>query len=138
MTKQSVWMPVYIGDYLGDTQRLTTEQHGAYFLLLLDYWRNGPPPADDSILSSITRLKPARFRKHKSTLLSLRRKTRQNITLVAIRTEPKRLQRSAGRPETTMLRAMLRAMLQAMLQNARHLHLILYLKIQATSRPRMM
>lgn len=68
--KQDVWMPIVIGDYLGDTQRLTTEQHGAYFLLLMDYWRNGPPPADDSVLCSITRLKPARFRKHKSTLLS--------------------------------------------------------------------
>lgn len=70
MGKQDVWMPIVIGDYLGDTQRLTTEQHGAYLLLLMDYWRNGPPPADDAVLCSITRLKPARFRKHKSTLLS--------------------------------------------------------------------
>lgn len=70
MTKETVWMPVYIGDYLGDTQRLTTEQHGAYFLLLMDYWRCGPPPADDAVLCSITRLKLARFRKHKTTLLS--------------------------------------------------------------------
>lgn len=70
MTKETVWMPVYIGDYLGDTQRLTTEQHGAYFLLLMDYWRCGPPPADDAVLCSITRLKMVRFRKHKTTLLS--------------------------------------------------------------------
>lgn len=68
--KTDAWMPVYIGDYLGDTQRLTTEQHGAYLLLLMDYWRNGPPPADDAVLCSITRLKLARFRKHKSTLFA--------------------------------------------------------------------
>lgn len=69
MAKTGAWMPVYIGDYLGDTARLTTEQHGAYLLLLMDYWRNGAPPADDAVLCSITRLKMARFRAHKMTLL---------------------------------------------------------------------
>lgn len=63
------WMPFFIGDYLGGTQRLTTEQHGAYLLLIFDYWRNGPPPLNDAILCSISRLKLARFRKHKETLL---------------------------------------------------------------------
>jgi len=70
MKKTNTWMPVYVGDYLADTQRLTTEQHGSYILLLLDYWRNGPPPTDDAILCSITRLKMTRFRKHKNVLLS--------------------------------------------------------------------
>lgn len=70
MSKQDVWMPLVLGDYLADTQRLTTEQHGAYLLLLMDYWRNGPPPADDAVLCQITGLKPSAFRKHKSTLLA--------------------------------------------------------------------
>lgn len=54
--KTDIWMPLYVADYLADTQRLTTEQHGAYFLLLLDYWRNGAPPDNDQVLSQITRL----------------------------------------------------------------------------------
>jgi len=39
MGKVDIWMPVYIGDYLRDTQNLTAEEHGVYFLLLMYYWQ---------------------------------------------------------------------------------------------------
>lgn len=69
MTKpRDAWMPLYVADYLADTGRLTTEGHGAYLLLLMDYWRNGPPPDDDETLGAITKLPPARWAKIKPVL----------------------------------------------------------------------
>jgi len=63
-------MPIYIGDYLSATSRLTTEQHGAYILLLLDYWRNGPPPDNDSILCQIARLPVERWKQIRHSISS--------------------------------------------------------------------
>ncbi|HWW46293.1 MAG TPA: DUF1376 domain-containing protein [Xanthobacteraceae bacterium] len=50
------WFPFYVGDYVKDTARLTTEAHGAYLLLMLDYWTRGAPPDNDEVLATITKL----------------------------------------------------------------------------------
>lgn len=63
MAKPDAWMPLYVADYLADTGRLTTEQHGAYFLLIIDYWRTGPLPDENAVLSRITGLSAAAWRK---------------------------------------------------------------------------
>lgn len=40
-------MPLYVGDYLKDTQHLSYAEHGAYLRLILFYWNNGGPIPDD-------------------------------------------------------------------------------------------
>ena len=71
MKKTDGWMPLYVADYLADTARLTTEQHGAYLLLIMDYWRNGAPEHDDETLASITRLSVQQWRKHAPKILCM-------------------------------------------------------------------
>lgn len=53
--KPDAWMPLYIGDWEGDTGHLTNEQDGAYGRLVRWYWRNGPLPDKDAVLASIIR-----------------------------------------------------------------------------------
>ncbi|WP_150112456.1 DUF1376 domain-containing protein [Ferrovum myxofaciens] len=71
MSKITIWMPFYIADYLADTTRLTTEQHGAYLLLIMDYWRNGPLPDDDLALANITRLNSQAWKKNRSAMVRM-------------------------------------------------------------------
>lgn len=60
--KPDAWMPLFIADYLADTGRLTTEGHGAYLLLIMEYWRqNAPLQDDDEELAAIARMSLERW-----------------------------------------------------------------------------
>lgn len=56
------FLQLYVGDYLADTLDLTTEQHGAYLLLLMTMWRHDARlPNDPAKLSRIARVSPRRW-----------------------------------------------------------------------------
>ncbi len=51
------YMPLYVADYLADTSHLTALEHGAYLILIMNYWQRGKPlPADDAKLRIIARI----------------------------------------------------------------------------------
>lgn len=64
-------MQLYVADYLGDTRHLTTEQHGAYLLLLMTMWRSdGRLPNDARKLARITGCTASRWAKISDDVLA--------------------------------------------------------------------
>jgi uncharacterized protein YdaU (DUF1376 family) len=63
------WMPLWIGDYLADTQNLSTYEHGAYLLLLMYHWQHDKLPGNDQQLSRIARVHPPHWPRLKKVLM---------------------------------------------------------------------
>lgn len=69
---QAPSMPMYWDAYLADTTHLTTEEHGAYLLLLAAMWRrNGSVPDNDADNARILGLSKAKWKRIKARLLPL-------------------------------------------------------------------
>jgi uncharacterized protein YdaU (DUF1376 family) len=55
-------MQLYTSDYLADTAHLTTEEHGAYLLLLMNYWQRAKPlDNSNGRLAHVARLSAERW-----------------------------------------------------------------------------
>lgn len=75
------YMQLYIADYLGDTQHLSCEQHGAYLLLLMAMWRaGGELPNDDKKLARICRLTLGKWRRVKEDVLPFFEQNENGLT----------------------------------------------------------
>jgi uncharacterized protein YdaU (DUF1376 family) len=63
------YMPLFVADYLADTAHLTAAEHGAYLMLVMNYWQRGKPlPADDRKLARIARMSDAEWADSRDTL----------------------------------------------------------------------
>jgi len=63
------YIQFYIAEYLADTAHLTTEEHGAYLLLIFNYWQRGKPLVDDNKrLASVVHLLNERWETVRTTL----------------------------------------------------------------------
>jgi uncharacterized protein YdaU (DUF1376 family) len=65
------WMPIYWGDYLRDTQHLTTLQHGAYLLLIAHYWQHGSLPNSDRALAVICKFSKGQWQTQREAIAKL-------------------------------------------------------------------
>jgi uncharacterized protein YdaU (DUF1376 family) len=62
-------MQLYVAEYLADTTHLNAEQHGAYLLLLMNYWQRGKPLPDlNDRLAIVARSLPDRWNELRTVL----------------------------------------------------------------------
>lgn len=71
MSEKFPFLPLSVDAYFNDTRHLTTEQHGAYLLLLMEAWKSPSVslPDDDNILARLSGMTIAKWRKHKPTIM---------------------------------------------------------------------
>lgn len=64
------YMPLFVADYLADTRHLTPAQHGAYLLLIFNYWQRGEPlPNDDARLARIVGMSNRDWKHNRDAIL---------------------------------------------------------------------
>jgi uncharacterized protein YdaU (DUF1376 family) len=64
------YLPLHPGDYLADTVHLSAAEHGAYLLLIMNYWQRAKPlPLDDRKLRSIARMSEDEWSASKDAVL---------------------------------------------------------------------
>lgn len=65
-------VPIWTDSYLADTRHLTTEEHGAYLLLLMEAWRRPGCnlPDDDLLLARLAGLSPERWAEVKPVVMA--------------------------------------------------------------------
>ena len=75
-------LPLFTDAYLADTRHLTTEEHGAYLLLMMEAWRRPDCnlPDDDRLLARLAGMSPDRWASIRDVILAFwtrdgRRKT---------------------------------------------------------------
>lgn len=61
------YIQLYVADYLADTMHLTTEEHGAYLLLIMNYWQTGKAIPEKRI-QAVARLSNERLTDVKNVL----------------------------------------------------------------------
>lgn len=90
------FMQLYVADYLGDTRHLTTEQHGAYLLLLMAMWRaSGDLPNDAGKLARMAGLTPTRWAKISGDVMALFEAREGRLSHKRITAELKKAQRTS-------------------------------------------
>lgn len=63
------YIQLYVAEYLADTQHLTLEEHGAYLLLIFNYWQRGKSLVDsDKRMASVCSTSVERWLTIRSTL----------------------------------------------------------------------
>lgn len=96
------YLPLYVGDYLKDTGHLSTEQHGAYFLLLMRIWSaGGSMPDDEARLARLAGVSVKKWRPIWAVLseffdMADGRITHRRITLELQKAEALRQKRAAA------------------------------------------
>lgn len=64
------FMRMFVGDYMADTSHLSTEEHGAYHLLLYSYWTHRcGPKIDEKTLRKITKLSAHKWKNISPTIM---------------------------------------------------------------------